>query len=632
MPKKNHPGPPSADAMTTFTTFTVAMPHPETHLFEIGMSLARSPDPAASFDLVLPVWAPGSYAVRDFARNLRDLEVRDSRGKTVSVEKVEKSRWRVQPARSDAGPFSVKYRVYANELTVRTSHLDSSHGYGNGSSLFFYVDGRKNEPQGIRFDLPKKWKVSIALPEVNGVYRAAGYDELADSPFECGTHRTFDFSVRGKPHTLALWGSGNEEPQRLVTDLTKIVEAGADLFGALPYDRYLFIVHITANGGGGLEHRASQTDGISTWRFKPEKSYREVLSLFSHEFFHCWNVKRIHPAVLGPFDYTREVYTRDLWAMEGVTSYYEGVQLVRAGLIQPKHLFESWAKEIKSHRENPGSAVESAELSSFDAWIRFYKPDENSPNVSESYYRRGALIGLALDLMIRKESAGRRSLDDVLVSLYREYGARDVGYPEGAYEGTVAKTLGDRAEEARRFFDQYVRAASTPPFESILTSAGLVMTEKGEKDEDDKESDDKSKDPPVKNRSEFGWKTKTENGRLVVSEVYAGRPAYAAGISAADEIVALDQVKADDDQIKRIERDVPSGTSINISFFRRGRLMELPLSLGIHRVFTYQIKPDEHASPEARAFFVSWLKQPFPEKEKEKEKEKSAPEPGGKLE
>ncbi|MEO6324246.1 MAG: M61 family peptidase [Thermoanaerobaculia bacterium] len=614
------------------TTFTVSMPRPETHLYEISVSISPMGQPVTSFELVLPVWTPGSYAVRDFARNVRDLVVSDSRGRTLAIEKVEKSRWRVRTAQGlDAGPFTARYRVYANELSVRTSHLDATHGYGNGASLFLYVEGRKSEPYGLRFDLPAAWRVSIALPETKGVFRAVDYDELVDSPFECGTHRTYEFTVRGKPHTLALWGSGNEDPERLVKDLSRIVETSAAIFGGLPYERYLFLVHISAGGGGGLEHRASQSDGVAPWRFKPEKSYRDVLLLFSHEFFHCWNVKRIHPAVLGPFDYTREVYTRDLWAMEGVTSYYEGLILVRAGLIQPKHLFEEWGKDLKAHRENPGTEVQSAEASSFDAWIRFYHPDENSPNVSESYYRRGTLVGLALDVMIRRETRGKRSLDDVLVSLYREYGAHGVGYPEGAYERTVAEVLGDRAPEGKVFFDRYVRGVETPPFETLLPAMGVLLTEKGEKDEDEKEAEErngngngdahkeKDKDAvPVKSKSDFGWKTKSDGAKLLVSEIYSGRAAYSAGINSGDELVALDHVRADEDQLKRIERDVPPGTKVTVSLFRRARLIEVPVVLGIRRQFTYQLKADEKASPEARALYAAWLEQPFPDKPKAK--------------
>ena len=605
------------------TTFTVAMPRPETHLFEITMEIAPLPEPAKELDLVLPVWAPGSYAVRDFARHVRDLTVSTGAGETLATRKVEKSRWRVD-TKKGKGPFVVRYRVYANDLSVRTSHLDATHGYGNGSNLFFYVDGRKTEPQRVRFDLPAGWKVSIALPERAGAFEAVDYDELVDSPFECGTHRTIDFTVRGKPHTLAIWGRGNEDVDRLVKDLTKIVEAGAAIFGSLPYERYVFLVHLAQGAGGGLEHRASQSVGLAPFRFKPEKSYRDVLFLFAHELFHVWNVKRIHPAALGPFDYTKEVYTRDLWAMEGITSYYEGILPVRAGLIQPKHLFEEWSKEIKEHRDNPGTGVQSAESSSFDAWIRLYRPDENSPNVSESYYRRGQVIGAALDLWLRRETGGQRSLDDVLKILFERFGARGVGYPEGEYERAVSMVAGKSAAD---FFDRHVRGVETPPMEELFAAAGLTLKEKADKDDDEKEKEangtNGDKQPkPVKEKADFGWKTKKDNSKLLVSEVYAGRAAYQAGVSAGDELVALDGFRADEDQLKRIERDQPPRTSVAVTVFRRSRLIEIPVALGARRAFTYEIEATEKAGDKEKALFTGWLGQPFPKTKAEEKAEK----------
>jgi len=622
----------TGSALAAPTTFTVAMPEPHTHLYEITMEVAPFASPVSSFDLVLPVWAPGSYLVRDFARHVQGLTVSGPDGEALEARKVEKSRWRVPLRQASRGPFIARYRVYANELSVRTSHLDVSHGYGNGTNLFFYVEGRKSEPQRLRFTLPAGWKTSIALPEREGAFQAADYDELVDSPFECGTHRTFDFTVRGVPHTLALWGHGNEDADRLVKDLPKLVEAAADVGGGLPYPRYLFLVHIADGAGGGLEHRNSQADGITPWRFKPEKSYREVLSLFSHELFHAWNVKRIHPAPLGPFDYTREVYTRDLWAMEGVTSYYEWLLLVRAGLVKPKHAFEAWAKDIKDHRENPGTAVQSAEESSFDAWIRFYRPDENSPNVAESYYRRGAIIGLALDLTIREKTAGRSSLDDVLRLLYTEYASKGVGYPEGGYQAAVARVLGP---EAKDFFDRFVRGRETPRFETLLAAVGHELTEKPQKDDDEKEQEEEKGEPknqpePVRAKAEFGWRAKKEDGKLVVSEVYAGRAAYAAGLNAKDEIVAFDGVRADEDQMRRLERDLAPGTPVKVTLFRRARLMEISVPLGERRAFTYEIKPLKAPSEAEKQLFTSWMKQPFPpEKDKAKKDENGAAQPAG---
>ncbi len=593
------------------TAFTVSMPRPETHLLEIEMAVAPFPALVRSFELVMPAWAPGSYFIRDFARNVRDVSVLSADGTPLAVSKVEKGRWRASSISRDGerGPFRVRYRVWAGTLSPRTSHLDATHAYGNGTSLFFYVEGRKDEPHAVRFVLPPGWRVDVALPEVDGLFRARGYDELVDSPFECGTQRTADFVVRGVPHRVAVWGSGNEDLPRLARELTRLVEAGAGLFGTLPYERYLFIVHLAEGAGGALEHASSQTCGFSPWEFRPEKKRREALALFAHELFHAWIVKRIHPAVLGPFDYTREVYTRDLWAMEGLASYYQWLVLVRSGLAPPKEALEDWSRDLKGHVDQPGTGVQSAEAASFDAWIRAYRPDENSPNVSESYYRRGSLISLGLDLAIRRGTANAKSLDDVLRRMWERWGIPGKGYPDGEWERAVAEATGWGPKE---YFDLYVRGTRTPPFEGLLPAAGLLLHEKPEKDEDDEVSGEKA----VRRRSDFGIKASPGRGeaagRLLVSEVYAGRAAYDAGIDAGDELVAIDGVRADEGQLVRIERDSAPGTVVRVHLFRRGRLVEVELPLGGRRAFTYEIVPDPKAPDGAKALFTSWMGRPFP--------------------
>ena len=462
-------------------------------------------------------------------------------------------------------------------------------------------DGR-SEPQRLRFDLLPGWRVSIALPRRGGAFLAADYDELVDSPFECGTHRVLSFRALGVPHEVAIWGDGNEEPRRLVRDLAALVREEARLFGGLPYDRYLFLVHLASGAGGGLEHRATQSVGMEPFSFRPESSYRENLRLFAHELFHAWNVKRIHPSPLGPFDYTKEAYTRDLWAMEGITSYYEELLLVRAGLIAPKHFFEEMGKRLKAHRDTPGARVQSAEAASFDAWIRHYRPDENSPNVAESYYRRGSLVGWALDLSIRRSSGGRRSLDDVMRRLFRKWGVRGKPYPAGEIERLASAAAG---RSLGSFFDRYVRGVETPPFERLLSAFGLVLREKPEA-----EDGVTPRRPRV--RADFGWKTKDEKGRLAVAEVYAGRAAYEAGISAGDELVAIAGLMAEEAELKRIARDERPGARIEVTLFRRKRLLTVPVVLGASRAFAFEIGPDDAADESARRLRRRWLGRPLP--------------------
>jgi predicted metalloprotease with PDZ domain len=598
------------------TRFTVAMPRPETHLYEITMEIdpGKAVEAGGTLDLVLPVWTPGSYLVREFSRHIRDFSSKErgsgGRGaRDIPAAKVAKNVWRLSlPSKKSSSPSSssilVSYRVYAHELTVRTSHLDASHGYGNGANLFFYVEGRKDEPQEVAFRLPKGWKTSMALPSRGGVFLASSYDELVDSPFECGTHRTFDFRVKGVPHTLAIWGSGNEDAARIVKDLKKLVEEAASLFGGLPYERYLFLAHLAPGARGGLEHRASQSVAIDPWAFRPEKAYRDTLLLFSHELFHAWNVKRIRPEALGPFDYTKEVHTKDLWAMEGITSYYEVLLAVRAGLLTSAQGFEEWTKSWTGHLETPGRAVQSAEMASFDTWIRFYRPDENSVNVAESYYRRGQLLGLALDLTLRGATAGRRGLDDVMRLLWRRWGSKGKGYPEGAVEDAVARTLGSAAK-ARKFFDRCVRGTETPDLGRLLPAAGLGLKLVPESEEGVSDTD------PVKTRGDFGWKMKAENGRLLVAEVREGGAARSGGVNTGDEVVAVDDVRATEDFLRRKAAEAGPGARVRATILRRDRLATFGLVLGARKAGVWKITPAKGAPPAAKRLARRWLRAPL---------------------
>ncbi len=421
-----------------------------------------------------------------------------------------------------------------------------------------------------------------------------------DSPFECGTHRTFPFSVHGVPHTLALWGGGNEDAARLVRDLKKLVREASALFGGLPYMRYLFLVHLSAGARGGLEHRASQSVALDPHAFRPEKSYREALLLFAHELFHAWNVKRIRPEAFGPFDYGREVHTKDLWALEGITSYYETLLPLRAGLLTEAQAFEQWATRWKEHLETPGRKIQSAEMASFDTWIRFYRPDENSPNVSESYYRRGALLGLALDLTLRRATGGRRGLDDVMRRLFRAYAAKGKGYPPGAVEEASVRVAGARPL-IRRFFDRYVRGVGTPDLARLLRGAGLRLREAPEAEEGVTDAQ------PPRVRATFGWKTKAESGRLVVAEVLAASPAERAGVNAGDHLVAVDGLRATEELVARLEKERKPKTRVDVTVFRRDVLAKLVVRLGGRRASVWKIDALVDAPPEARRLRKRWL-------------------------
>jgi predicted metalloprotease with PDZ domain len=426
---------------STDIAFTVSMPRPHTHLFEIEISVKRNGTLIAPPEelLVMPVWTPGSYLVREFERHVQDFAATDAAGEPLKWEKINKNTWRVATGRSR--DWHATYKVYANELSVRTSELNSSHGYWNNANLLMYLEGHLTSPSTVRVVAPDVWKVATGLPLAPGqrnTFRAENFDVLYDSPFEVSNFKSILFNVKGVQHRIVIDGEGNYDPERMRRDVQKIVETQVEMMGGeIPYRDYTFILHLRAGTGGGLEHANSTSLGYSPFGFgtlggeratsaspnappvSPE--YRGFLSLASHEFFHLWNVKRIRPDALGPFDYTKENYTKLLWVAEGITDYYGDLTLRRAGLIGDTEFIRAAGSAIQSLQNTPGRLVQSVEESSFDAWVKFYRPDENTLNSQVSYYDKGAILGLLLDLEIRKRTNGAKSLDDVLRALYVDF-------------------------------------------------------------------------------------------------------------------------------------------------------------------------------------------------------------------
>ncbi len=434
-------------------TFTVAMPRPHTHLFDVDIGIKRTTAGPQEERLVMPVWTPGSYLVREFGRHVQDFAVKDAAGQPLKWEKTDKHAWRV--VTNGARDWHATYRVYANELSVRTSELNSAHAFWNNANLLMYLDGFLQSPATVRVLAPDVWKVATGLPIVPGqknTFRAENFDLLYDSPFEVSNFKTLVFNVKGIPHRIVIDGEGNYDPERMRRDVQKLVETQVETMGGeIPYRDYTFILHLRANAGGGLEHANSTALGYPRFAFKtergdrttsaapnttdtPQRDYRGFLSLVSHEFFHLWNVKRIRPDALGPFDYTKENYTKLLWVAEGITDYYADLLLRRAGLITEGEFLAATARSIQNLQNTPGRQVQSVEESSFDTWIKYYRQDENSINSQISYYDKGAILGLLLDLELRKRTNGGKSLDDVMRYLYTEFFKKNRNYGPGDFQ------------------------------------------------------------------------------------------------------------------------------------------------------------------------------------------------------
>jgi predicted metalloprotease with PDZ domain len=562
---------------------------------------------------VMPVWTPGSYLIREFERNVQDFEVADDKNQPIKWEKLNKNTWRVVTPK-DAYEYHVKYRVYANELSVRTSELNSNHAFWNNANLLMYLDGHLNYPSTVRVIAPDVWKIATGLPSVPGernTYRAENFDVLYDSPFEASNFKTLVFNVKGVPHRIVIDGEGNYEPERMRRDVQKIVETQVDLMGGeIPYRDYTFILHLRSNAGGGLEHANSTALGYPRFGFRitrgdrttsaspnpgeqREPDYRSFLSLVSHEFFHLWNVKRIRPDALGPFDYTQENYTKNLWIAEGITDYYSDVTLRRAGLITEEEFLTAAARALQALQNTPGRMEQSVEESSFDTWIKFYRQDENSVNSQVSYYDKGAILGLLLDLEIRKRSNGSKSLDDVMRYLYTDFFKKNRNYTPADFQQAAERMAGSRLEE---FFAKYVRGRDELDYNAALGIAGLELNT-GATIESGK---------PVE-KAFFGADVVQDGDRLLVRRVIAGSPAYEQGVNAGDQIVALDNARVTRDFFNRRLEEKKPGDMINLTIFRFDELSTLLIKLGGRAEGTYSIAPLPNQTDAQKQIYRAWL-------------------------
>jgi predicted metalloprotease with PDZ domain len=592
----------------TVITYTISMLEPHSHLYDVQVEVDQLASPEV--DLVLPSWTPGSYMVREYARHVQEFSAQDAGGRALAWRKVAKDTWRV--GCDGAERIVVRYKVYAYELTVRTSHLDGSHGYFNGTTVFMYLPGRTNEPLALDVITPQGWHVSTGLnireqrtknkeqaASSQFSYLAQDYDELVDCPCECGTHRVLTFAVDEIPHYIALWGSGNEDEAQLVADTKRIVETQRDLFGGLPYEHYTFIVHLTDGRGGGLEHRNSVTNMLDRWTFKPERVYERYLSLTSHELFHVWNVKRIRPAPLGPFDYRGENYTRMLWAMEGVTSYYDELLLVRAGQMRPERYLEKLADEILTLQSQPGRHLQSLEQSSFDAWIKFYRPDENSTNTAISYYLKGALVSLILDMEIRKQTGGEASLDDVQRELFQRYPLSAPGIPEdGAYIAAIEAVAGVADGAFQRIYQRYIAGTEELDYDSAFAVVGLRLAWGQRQSQADGQA------VPW-----LGIKWKRQGERTLVAEVRSDGPAYAAGIYAEDELVGLDGWRVNEEKLNARLLERAPGDTVTLSLFRGDALLAVPVTLAPAPPNALALVPMEGPTELQGRMYRAWLGQ-----------------------
>jgi predicted metalloprotease with PDZ domain len=601
--------------------YTVSMPKPHTHLFEVAARLRYTKAAPNAVELLMPVWTPGSYLVREFGRHVQDFAAEDGGGRALAWAKSDKNTWRVESG--GAREVRVRYAVYANELTVRTSELNDRHAFWNNANLLMYPEGALGAPSTLKVEPFGDWKLATGLPSVEGAantFRAENFDVLYDSPFLAGSFRVLSFDVAGVPHRVVVDGEGRYDAERLRSDVQRIVEAEVAMMGDTPYRDYTFLLMLGERGGGGLEHLNSTALTAKRFGFSTPEDLRAVHTLVAHEFFHLWNVKRIRPDALGPFDYTRENYTRLLWVAEGLTSFYENVFPRRAGLMNDRQYLETLARDIQTMQNTPGRLEQSAEEASFDAWVKYYRPDENTVNSAVSYYDKGALVGFLLDLEIRRRSDGKRSLDDVMRALYEEFAKKGRNYTPADFQRTAERAAGGSLEE---FFRRNVRGREELDYDAALAWAGLRL-----------DTSSTAAGRPAADAAFLGATFAADGeqvvgrtaapGSLVVKTVPAGTPAYEQGLSAGDEVVAVDGFRAGRDTATkdwgRAARDFLDarvadkrpGDQLTLTVFRGDELRTFNVRLGGRPAASYRIVPLPGATEQQRRNYQSWLGAPFP--------------------
>ncbi len=591
--------------MTTPIHYRIRPANPAAHLFEASVTVAEPDAEGQVFSL--PAWIPGSYMIREFARNIVAIRA-EADGKAVALEKLDKHSWRA--ARVPAGSaLTLHYEVYAWDLSVRAAHLDQTHGFFNGTSVFLMVHGQTGRPCTVDIQPPadtglRDWRVITALPRARGkgaakaygfgLYRAADYDELIDHPVEMGRFTLASFEAAGVPHDVALTGRHDCDMDRLTADLKRICEWQVALFGApAPMDYYAFLTMIVGDGYGGLEHRAS-TALLASRADLPypgmkamSEGYRQFLGLCSHEYFHTWNVKRIKPAAFTPYDLSVENHTRLLWAFEGFTSYYDDLALVRSGVIGVDDYLGLLGKTVSNVLRGPGRLRQSVAESSFDAWTKYYRQDENAPNAIVSYYAKGSLVALALDLQLRAASAGENSLDAVMRLLWQRHGQTGSGVPEdgifAAVEDIGGKTLA-------RWLRRAVEGTDDLPLARLLKPFGVAWSAE-----------------PASAAPWLGAKLAAGNGETRLTNVYDGGPAQRAGLSAGDVLVALDGLKVGASGLDAMLARRQPGERVALHAFRRDELMRFELELAAAPADKIGLKLAAKAPAAAARLRRGWL-------------------------
>lgn len=564
--------------------YKLSMSAPNSHYFEVEMNVSNLKE--KELIIKMPVWAPGSYLIREFAKSVNLVTAVDGDGNELEVTKINKNTWSIPTKKINN--VKISYEVYAFELSVRTSFLDDSHGYVNGTSMFMYVQDQTNIAGELQIIPHANFKtISTALTRKSGnTFSYSNYDELVDSPIEIGNQDVFTFDAAGVKHTVAMYGKGNYEIPVLQRDMAKIIEAETKVFGQNPNKEYLFIIHNITVPSGGLEHKSSTTLEVNRWTYQGD-AYLGFLSLVAHEYFHLWNVKRMRPKSLGPFDYDNENYTDLLWVMEGFTSYYDELILRRAGFYSQEEYSAKIIGTVNYVEGQPGNKVQPVAHSSFDAWIKAYRHNENSVNTTISYYSKGQLLAAMLDLYIINKFNAEKCLDHFMQKLWADfYGKDGSGFTSDEFQKCLEEFIG---EDMNWFFAAHVYGTETINYAKFFTGVGLKQIKTREQE-----------------KAYLGVRASDQGGRLIVTTVFKGSAAEEQGISVNDEIIAVNGYRVNSSSFNEMLSSVQIGDKVDFIISRDDIIKSYTITLGIQGTERY--KYDQSHTDQSKKNYDYWLR------------------------
>lgn len=535
--------------------YQLSMSKPQSHLFEVEVQVREYASKVIEFHM--PAWRTGRYILLDFSGGVQEFSAVDELNRPLQWKKSDKDTWRVE--KGSAKSIIARYKVYANEFNMRTRELNSEHGFVDPLSVFMYVENLKNKPLQLTVRPFGDWKVTTGLDEVPGTpftFTAPNFEYFGDCPLEIGNQKDIEFYVEGIKHIISIYGEGTWNSDTLITDFTKLIIENKNLWGELPYNKYVFMIHCQPNAGGGTEHINSTIMGVRPFAFSNPSAYKGFLGLVSHEYFHTWNVKQLRPKSFAPYDLSKENYSEELWISEGATSYYDDLIMVRAKLSPASRFVDNLSNMVNNERSRFGNRIQSLAEASFDAWVKFWRNRQNAHNAQSDYYGKGAQVSLLLDLEIRHRSGNKYSLDDVLRTMYQRF-PKTKGFTNSDLQKICEEFGGGSFSE---FFQLYIYGVAPLPWEQSLSIAGLeVITNE-----------------PSRNLS-LGVTVQDIDGKLRVTNVLPNSPAENAGVEINDEIIALNgyRFRASDftERISSLSKE----ELITLLIFRNDKVKEIRL-------------------------------------------------------